>query len=39
LRNSCSLTLAEAQRKVEQLMKKDGKVSLEKFDDSDTEEK
>ena len=36
---SCSATLAEAQRKVELLMKKDGKISLEKFDDTDTEEK
>jgi len=36
---SCSQTLAEAQRKVELLMKKDGKFSLEKFDDSDMEEK
>ena len=36
---SCSLILAEAQRKVELLMKKDGKYSLEKFDDVDTEEK
>ena len=36
---SCSATLAEAQRKVELLMKKDGKISLEKFDGSDTEEK
>ena len=36
---SCSATLAEAQRKVELLMKKDGKISLEKFDDADTEEK
>ncbi len=33
---SCSATLAEAQRKVEQLMKKEGKVSLENFDDTDT---
>lgn len=36
---SCSETLAAAQRKVEQLMKKDGKVSLEKFADGDQEEK
>ncbi|MDD5465639.1 MAG: exodeoxyribonuclease VII small subunit [Candidatus Omnitrophica bacterium] len=36
---ACSQTLAEAQRKVELLMKKDGKFSLEKFDDSDSEEK
>jgi exodeoxyribonuclease VII small subunit len=36
---ACSATLTDAQRKVEQLMKKDGKTSLEKFDDSDTDEK
>ncbi len=36
---SCSFALAAAQRKVELLMKKDGKLSLEKFDDSDAEEK
>lgn len=36
---SCSQALADAQRKVELLMKKDGKFSLEKFDDSDIEEK
>lgn len=36
---SCSATLEDAQRKVELLMKKDGKFSLEKFDDSQTEEK
>ena len=36
---SCSFILAEAQRKVELLMKKDGKLNLEKFDDSDIEEK
>ena len=35
----CSQTLADAQRKVELLMKKDGKFSLEKFDDSAIEEK
>jgi exodeoxyribonuclease VII small subunit len=35
----CSQTLADAQRKVELLMKKDGKFSLEKFDDSNLEEK
>ncbi|MDD3345627.1 MAG: exodeoxyribonuclease VII small subunit [Candidatus Omnitrophica bacterium] len=32
---ACSSTLGEAQRKVELLMKKDGKFSLEKFDDTD----
>ncbi|MFA6357419.1 MAG: exodeoxyribonuclease VII small subunit [Candidatus Omnitrophota bacterium] len=36
---SCSFTLEAAQRKVELLMKKDGKLSLEEFDDSSTEEK
>lgn len=36
---SCSLALSAAQRKVELLMKKDGKLTLEKFDDSDLEEK
>ncbi|PIQ90291.1 MAG: exodeoxyribonuclease VII small subunit [Candidatus Omnitrophica bacterium CG11_big_fil_rev_8_21_14_0_20_41_12] len=36
---SCSQVLADAQRKVELLMKKDGKFSLEKFDDVDLEEK
>jgi exodeoxyribonuclease VII small subunit len=35
---SCSLTLADAQRKVELLMKKEGKFSLEKFDDTDVAE-
>ncbi len=39
LAQSCSLLLNEAQRKVELLMKKDGKYSLEKFDDSQPEEK
>ena len=39
LAQSCSETLSQAQRKVELLMKKDGKVSLEKFDDTDIEEK
>ena len=34
----CSQTLADAQRKVELLMKKDGKFDLGKFDDSGTEE-
>jgi len=36
---SCSQTLASAQRKVELLMKKDGKFSLDKFDDTGIEEK
>ena len=35
---SCALTLADAQRKVELLMKKDGKISLGKFDDTDAVE-
>jgi exodeoxyribonuclease VII small subunit len=38
LAQGCSATLNEAQRKVELLMKKDGKYSLEKFEDSDSEE-
>lgn len=38
LAQSCSLLLNEAQRKVELLMKKDGKYSLEKFDDMLSEE-
>lgn len=36
---SCSQILADAQRRVELLMKKDGKLSLGKFDDPDIEEK
>lgn len=39
LSQSCSALLNEAQRKVELLMKKEGKYSLEKFDDSQPEEK
>lgn len=35
---SCSLTLADAQRRVELLLKKEGKFSLEKFDDADVAE-
>jgi len=38
LAKSCSEVLAEAQRKVELLMKKDGKFDLGKFDDSGEEE-
>ena len=38
LAQSCSAVLSEAQRKVELLMKKDGKFSLEKFDCSDIKE-
>lgn len=39
LAQSCSAMLNDAQRKVELLIKKDGKYSLEKFDDSSVEEK
>ncbi len=39
LAQSCSAMLSDAQRKVELLMKKDGKYALEKFEDSSTEEK
>jgi len=38
LARSCASLLNDAQRKVELLMKKDGKFSLEKFEDSDLEE-
>jgi exodeoxyribonuclease VII small subunit len=38
LAQSCSLLLNEAERKVELLMKKDGKYSLEKFQDQEPEE-
>jgi len=38
LAQSCSAALNEAQRKVELLMKKDGKFSLEKFDDTNLKE-
>lgn len=38
LAQNCSAMLNEAQRKVELLMKKDGKFSLEKFDDADLKE-
>ncbi len=38
LAQGCSATLNEAQRKVELLMKKDGKYSLEKFEGMDTGE-
>ena len=37
LAKSCSHVLAEAQRKVELLMKKDGKFEMGKFDDSGEE--
>ncbi|MFH0913504.1 MAG: exodeoxyribonuclease VII small subunit [Candidatus Omnitrophota bacterium] len=39
LAQSCSATLNDAQRKVELLMKKEGRYSLEKFADSSPEEK
>jgi exodeoxyribonuclease VII small subunit len=39
LAQSCSGMLSDAQRKVELLMKKEGKYALEKFDDSTTEER
>lgn len=35
LAQNCSLVLSDAQRKVELLMKKEGKASLEKFNDFD----
>ena len=38
LAQECSLALSDAQRKVELLMKKDGKFSLEKFESEGTEE-
>ncbi|TAM36677.1 exodeoxyribonuclease VII small subunit [bacterium] len=38
LAKSCSQVLAEAQRKVDLLMKKDGKFDLGKFDDPGEEE-
>lgn len=38
LAQSCSATLNDAQRKVELLLKKDGKYSLEKFEGLDTGE-
>ncbi len=38
LAQGCSAALSEAQRKVELLLKKDGKYSLEKFEGLDTGE-
>ncbi|MDD5560833.1 MAG: exodeoxyribonuclease VII small subunit [Candidatus Omnitrophica bacterium] len=38
LAQSCSKTLSDAQRKVELLMKKDGKFDLEKFDEPEAGE-
>jgi exodeoxyribonuclease VII small subunit len=35
LAQSCSLALSDAQRKVELLMKKEGKIALDKFDETD----
>jgi len=37
LSQGCSQTLSDAQRKVELLMKKEGKFSLEKFDETKEE--
>jgi len=39
LAQSCSASLNDAQRKVEVLMKKDGKASLEKFSEEEGEKK
>ncbi len=38
LAQGCQQTLADAQRKVELLMKKDGKFSLDKFEDEESKE-
>ncbi len=38
LAQSCSVVLNDAQRKVETLLKKDGKFSLDKFDDTSLKE-
>jgi len=38
LAQSCSFSLNESQRKVEVLMKKDSKLSLDKFAEEETEE-
>ena len=38
LAQSCSAVLNDAQRKVETLLKKDGKFSLDKFDDTSLKE-
>lgn len=38
LAKGCSTVLNEAQRKVELLMKKEGKFSLEKFEDKESKE-
>ncbi len=38
LAQSCSSQLSDAQRKVELLMKKDGKFSLDKFEDEEPKE-
>ncbi len=37
LAQECSLALSDAQRKVELLMKKDGKLSLEKFESGESQ--
>ncbi len=39
LAQGCSAALGEAQRKVELLMKKDGRITLEKFEDTGNGEK
>lgn len=39
LAQGCAAQLNEAQRKVELLMKKEGKYSLEKFEDNESSEK
>ncbi|TRZ95575.1 exodeoxyribonuclease VII small subunit [bacterium] len=39
LAQSCSVSLSDAQRKVELLTKKDGKYSLEKFNQAESEDK
>lgn len=38
LAQGCQATLTDAQRKVELLMKKDGKFSLDKFEEEETKE-
>ncbi len=38
LAQSCSVTLNDAERKVESLLKKDGKYSLDKFEDNSSQE-
>ncbi len=38
LAQTCSVTLNDAERKVESLLKKDGKYSLDKFEDDSSQE-